>query len=247
MSEYTFTVNKDCPVCGESTRVVKVKSRLPVTKTDLDFCVHYENFNPYFYRIWFCEHCGYAADEKHFLANMSSRKRDKLWQVLGRHKLAMEFTEERGVPEAVASYMMAIHYAEIVGESYNTLASLHLALAWVYRDSGEKEKEVAEMHRAADLYDISLNKERYPIGNMSDDMVIYLVGAIYYMLNEKDKTLQYLSRLIGDKGVRVSDRKLYDKVRDLWQDVRAEKEKEKAAKADSTDKKQAGRTAGRRR
>ena len=229
MSEYTFVVTKECPVCGQSTRVVKVRSRISAVKTDLDYCIHYENFNPYFYRIWFCEHCGYAADEKHFLARLSPKKRDKLWNFLGRRHMAMEFTEERGVPEAVASFMLAIHYAELTGESANMLATLHLNLAWVYRYSEEREKEVAEMQKAAELFDLSLSKERYPIGNMSDDMAIYLVGAIYYMLGDKDRATQYLSRLISDQGVRVTDRKLYERTRDLWQDIRAEKEKEKKA------------------
>ena len=66
MGEYTFIVEKPCPMCEKTTRVVKLKSRMISEKTDEDFCVHYKNFNPYLYRIWYCEHCGYAADEKTF-------------------------------------------------------------------------------------------------------------------------------------------------------------------------------------
>ena len=70
MSEHTFVVEKNCPICGKTTRVVKTKSRLMVIKTDEDFCNHYsDGFNPYFYNIWVCEHCGFAADEKHFLGS----------------------------------------------------------------------------------------------------------------------------------------------------------------------------------
>ena len=63
--KYTFVVEKKCPVCGETTRIVKTKSRIIVDHTDEDFCVHYQEFNPYYYRIWVCEHCGYAEDESH--------------------------------------------------------------------------------------------------------------------------------------------------------------------------------------
>ena len=53
MGEFTFTVEKKCPVCGESTRVVKTKAKITVERTDEDFCVHYKDFNPYLYKIWF--------------------------------------------------------------------------------------------------------------------------------------------------------------------------------------------------
>ncbi len=220
MGEFTFLIHKPCPICGETSRIVKTKSRLLAEKTDEDFCVHYKGFNPYFYRIWFCEHCGFAADEKHFLSVLPARKKQKIQEFLGKRHLGMEFTEVRGVPEAVASYKMAIFFEELIEGTYNTRAGLYLSLAWVYRDSGEKEKEMEAMQNAADFYDKSLMKERYPIGNMTDNMVIYLVGAIYFRMGDLDKATQYLSRIIGDQKARNMDAQLYKRARDLWQDVR---------------------------
>ena len=66
-TEFTFVVEKSCPICGKSTRVVKVKSRLVATQVDNDYCCHYRDFDPYLYHIWVCEPCGFAADEKVFL------------------------------------------------------------------------------------------------------------------------------------------------------------------------------------
>lgn len=34
MGEYTFVVEKPCPICGETTRVIKLKSRIISEKTD---------------------------------------------------------------------------------------------------------------------------------------------------------------------------------------------------------------------
>lgn len=107
MGEYTFIVSKTCPICGESTRIIKLKSRIIAEKTDEDFCVHYKGINPYFYHIWFCEHCGFAADEAHFLAPMASRHKQKIRDFLQGRQLGLDFTEERGVPEAIASYKLA--------------------------------------------------------------------------------------------------------------------------------------------
>lgn len=220
MGEFTFTVQKTCPICGESTRIVKTKSKLMVEKTDEDFCVHYKGFNPYFYKIWFCEHCGFAADEKTFLGTMPSLHKKKIQEFLAQRKLGMQFVEERGIPDAVASFKLAIFYAEMTDQPLARRAGLYLELAWIYRADGEQEKEAEMMQRAADLYDTSLMTERYPINGLSDNTVVYLVGAIYFRMKDYEKSTQYLSRIIGDQSIRDNDNRLYKRARDLWQTIR---------------------------
>lgn len=226
MGQYTFTVEKKCPVCGETTRVVKVKSKLLAERTDEDFCVHYKDFNPYFYKIWFCEHCGFAADEKTFLGSIPLTHKRKIQEFLNSRKLGLKFVEERQVPDAVASFKLAIFYAELTGQSLAKRAGLYLELGWIYRASEEKEREDEMLERAISLYDRSLMTERYPINGLSDNTVIYLIGAIYYRLHDFEKSTQYLSRIIGDQRIRDEDIVLYKRARDLWQRVRGEKKEE---------------------
>lgn len=224
MGEFTFTVEKQCPICGESTRVVKTKSKLSVERTDEDFCVHYKGFNPYLYKIWFCEKCGYAADEKTFLGSMPVVHKRKIKEFLDKKKLGMEFVEVRQVPDAVAAYKLAIFYAEMTDQPLAKQAGMYLGLAWIYRYSAEKDKEMEMLQQAADLYDKSLMTERYPQNGMSDDMALYLVGAIYVRMQNYEKATQYISRLIGDQGLRERDIHLYKQARDLWQTIREDKE-----------------------
>ncbi|MCR5757824.1 MAG: DUF2225 domain-containing protein [Selenomonas sp.] len=224
MGEFTFTVEKPCPICGESTRVVKTKSKLTVERTDEDFCVHYKDFNPYLYKIWFCEKCGYAADEKTFLGSMPVVHKKKIKEFLDQRKLGMQFVEEREVPDAVAAYKLAIFYAEMTDQPLAKRAGMYLGLGWIYRYSGEQEKEYEMMQKAAELYDQSIMTERYPQNGMSDDTAVYLVGAIYYRMGEYEKATQYLSRLIGDQSLRDKDIQLYKRARDLWQTIREDKE-----------------------
>ncbi len=226
MGQYTFTVEKKCPVCGETTRVVKVKSKLLAERTDEDFCVHYKDFNPYFYKIWFCEHCGFAADEKTFLGSIPLTHKRKIQEFLNSRKLGLKFVEERQVPDAVASFKLAIFYAELTGQSLAKRAGLYLELGWIYRASEEKEREDEMLERAISLYDRSLMTERYPINGLSDNTVIYLIGALYYRLHDFEKSTQYLSRIIGDQRIRDEDIVLYKRARDLWQRVREEKKEE---------------------
>src|SRR5574344_1850839 len=224
----TFVVEKTCPICGETTRVVKVRSRLIALQTDSDFCTHYKDFNPYYYTIWVCEKCGYAADEKRFLSVMPEKDRKKIQDFLNGRKIGFNFVEERGLPEAVASFKLAIFYEELINASLGHRAGLYLEMAWIFRTSGDTEKEEPMLRKAAELYDQSLTTERYPLGQLSDTMVIYLMGAIYFRLGEAETATQYLSRIISDKDSRIQDRKLYERARYLWQDVRAARESQRA-------------------
>ena len=221
MSDKTFVVEKTCPICQESTRVVKVRSRLAVTKRDEDGCVHYDDFNPYFYTAWTCEHCGFAADEKTFTTKMPDRHLKILRNELLANKFGVDFVEERTLDDAVFALKLAISYVELVEGKFFTRAKLAQQLAWIYRDAGNEVNERKYLEQAARLYDSSLAKENFPIEGLSDSGATYLIGAIYWRLGEVEKCGVYLSRLMKDDGLRSRDPRLYDKVRDLWGDVRA--------------------------
>lgn len=228
MDSHCFMVKKPCPICKKETRVIKTRSRLIVEKTDEDFCVHYKGFNPYYYKIWVCEHCGYAADEKTFLSQMPDRQRKTLWEYLANKQLDIEFKEERDVPDAIASYQLALTYLDIVESPPSRKASYNLQLGWIYRFMGDTDKENEYLQKAAEFYDQSIVKERYPIGNLTDSGAMYLVGALYFRLGDLEKCAQHLSRVIGDQTVRSREPKIFDKARDLWEDVRAQQKKDKA-------------------
>ena len=229
MNPHTFMVEKPCPVCLKSSRVIKTRSRLVVEKTDEDFCMHYKDFNPYFYKIWICEHCGFATDEKTFLSKLPERIRRKLWDFLAQKQLDIEFVEERTLPDAIASYQLALSYLDLIEAPPSKKGATNLQLAWIYREQGDKEREEEYMRKAADFYDESIMTERYPIGNLTDTGAMYLVGAIYFRLKDYEKCAQHLSRIIGDQSLRTREALMFDRARDLWSDVREIQKKEKEA------------------
>lgn len=218
----TYVVEKTCPVCGEKTRVVKVRSRLIAETIDEDYCAHYQGFNPYFYTIWVCEHCGFAADEKRFLAVMPERHKKKIQDFLDGRTIGFTFKEERGLPEAVASFKLAIFYGEMINIPLGSLAGLYLEMAWIFRLNDDEEHESQILPKVVELYDKSLMEERYPIGLLTDTTVIYIIAALYHRMGDMEKTTQYLSRIISDNDSRIQERKLYEKARYLWQDIRSE-------------------------
>lgn len=230
MAEYTYTVEKPCPVCGEKTHATKLKARLITLGTDEDFCVHYEGVNPYRYRIWLCEHCGFAADEKQFTEEpLSARDKAKIQELLEGRKINLPYTEERTVEDAIRAYKLAIYFVERVGWPLQKKAGYCMGMAWVYRDTEEHEKEAEMLRCAAELYEKSVMTEHYPIHGMSDSMALYIAGAAYYRMGDYEKATQILSRIMSDQEVRKNDVKLFERTQNLWLDLREKKaEAEKA-------------------
>lgn len=223
MAEKTFVVEKTCPVCEKSTRITKTRSRLNVLRRDEDGYVQYENFNPCYYTIWVCEHCGFAADEKTFLAKMPERHLKILRPALELEKVKLPFVEERTVGDAETAFLLALKYLDLIKGKSSKRAKYAHQLAWIFREYGDKANEAEYLNMAAEFYEDALATERFPIETLTDNTVIYILAAIYHRLGEPQKTTAYLSQLINDKELRQTDPRIYDKARDLWREIRAAK------------------------
>lgn len=221
----TFVVEKTCPICEKTTRVVKTRSRIMVVGRDEDACTHYKDFCPYYYTVWVCEHCGFAGDEKTFTTKMPDRHLQILRAVLLTKNIDIPFVEERTLGNASTAFRLALKFVELVNGKASKKAKYAHQLAWIYREAGDAAEEAEFMNKAAQFYEAALSKEHFPIGELTDNAVIYLVAAIYCRLGERQKATTYLSRLISDKSVREREPRIFDKARDLWSDIRAAKRK----------------------
>ncbi len=223
IDKFTLVLERPCPVCENLTRVVKTKTRQIVDTRDVDLCIHYKSFNPYLYYVWACENCGFAAEETRFLSPMPKRTRGKIKSFLISNNLVMPFLRERNVQDAMSFYEMAILFSEAFEPSMGRQAGLYQKMAWIQRYEGNKEKELEYLRKTAELYEESFGKERYPIGNVSDTTALYVTAATYFLLGEYEKSTKILSRIIENQSLRSSNPNLYDRARDLWQDIRKNK------------------------
>lgn len=221
----TFVVEKICPVCEQKMRVVKTRSRIMVTSRDDDACTHYKDFNPYYYTVWICENCGFAADEKTFTTKMPDRHLTILRAVLLTKNIKVPFAAERSIENASTAFRLALKYQDLIHGKASKKAKYAHQLAWVYREAGDVAQEHEFLAKAAKYYEEALATEHFPVDALTDNAVIYLIAAIYRRLGEPDKATPYLSKLIGDQGVRQRDPRVFDKARDLWSDIRAERKK----------------------
>lgn len=222
---FTYSGEVDCPVCSKKFNVTKTRSRLIKTSQDSDFCVHYKDFNPYYYTVWICPHCGYAADEK-FFNKLKETDKAKIAQFLSKKEVKIKHSELRTREEAIVAFKLAVYFAELINAPASRLGSLYLKLAWMYREAGDAAKEQEMLPRALEHYDRSLTTERYPIGSMTDNAAMYLIAALYARIGNADTATQYLSRVIGDRRARLEPA-IYNLARDLWQELRNEKAPEK--------------------
>ena len=227
-SDYRLIVERLCPVCEQKTRVVKYKSKLPIISRDLDLCVRYDGINPYLYTVLSCEHCGFAAEEKRFLTKFPNKHQEILKDFLSDGQMAEPFHEERTVKEAASLMEMAVLFSEMTDKSPSRQANLYLKTAWIYRYAEDKENEKINLLKSAELYEKALQTERAYAGNLSANAIMYLLGAMYFLCEEYEKATTNISRIISDSNFRAQDPKLYDKARDLWQDIRAMKKPEVA-------------------
>lgn len=225
MADKTFVVEKICPVCEQKMRVVKTRSRIMATNRDEDACVHYADFNPYYYTVWICENCGLAADEKTFTTKMPDRHLLILRAVLLTKNIKVPFAAERSIEHATTSFRLALKYQDLIHGKASKKAKYAHQLAWVYREAGDVAQEREFLEKAAKFYEEALATEHFPVGELTDNAVVYLIAAIYRRLGEPDKATPYLSKLIGDQGVRQREPRVFDKARDLWSDIRAERKK----------------------
>ena len=223
--EKTFIVEKPCPVCEQITRVVKTRSRITVTGRDEDACTHYKDFNPYYYTVWVCEHCGFSGDEKTFTTKLPDRHLAILRAVLLTKNIKVPFVEERTLENAATSFRLALKFQDLIRGKDSKKAKYAHQLAWIYREAGDTAQEREFMIKAAEFYEQALAKEHFPVGELTDNAVVYLIAAIYCRLGERQQATTYLSRLIGDKAVREREPRIFDKARDLWGDIRAGRKK----------------------
>lgn len=221
--KFTYISEKTCPICESKTRIVQCKSRLVADTLDLDFCMHYKNFNPYLYTIWVCEMCGYAAEETRFQDRYADKVRKGLREFLSQNNMRTPFVETRKSEEALAFYEAAIFFNETFEPSQGRQAGLYQKMAWICRIEGDVEKEKEYLLKAAELYEVSLDSERYPVGKVSDTAATYIVAVNNFMLKDYDKASYYLNQIIGNQNLRLTAPKIYEKARGIWQDIRAMK------------------------
>ncbi len=228
MADIYYTAEKTCVICDKKFSVTRVRNRLSMLKQDSDFCTHYKEANPYYYAVWVCPHCGYAAQDTYFeepFAKVATIK-----NFLTGRDVKVNFGGQRTRQDAINTYKLAIFFADMADTLPSRQASLYLKLAWLYREGGLPDEESVMLDQAREYYEKAFLKEKIPIGNMSQVTLEYLIGELLRRTGRLSDALHYLGKVVGSPQAK-NEKRILEMAREAWSLARsAQKEQAAAAK-----------------
>ena len=220
MNDFIYNKKVICPVCNSEIEVTKVKTKgFKVKSRDTDMCVHYEDFNPLFYDVWVCEHCGYAALQDKFETVMS-RDIPLIRNGISSHWSKRSFTGERDIDNVIEAFKLALLNLKVRNAKSSEVAKICLRIAWLYRFKGDP-KETDFLNFTIAGYSEAFEKERFPIDKLDEYTCMYIIAELYRRVKKYDEATQWFSRIMSSMGAR-NNIKIMDMAREQFQLLKEE-------------------------
>lgn len=219
-AEQFFTDTTDCPVCRIRFEYLRVRTRaVRPTGRDSDFHVRYGDVNPTWYGVVVCPACGYAAYHDDFDALGDEATRRRLWEARDERiaRVALPRHGVRTEDDAIRALELAMLCYEGRETSDSRRALLLHRRAWLARDRGEANEEIAWLRQARDAYVQAYEHD----GSLSEEgaaRLAYLVGDLAHRLDDLPGAARWL-----ETAVRVApgaSSGIARTARDRLQDVR---------------------------
>lgn len=204
-----------CPICGNefTTKSVKVNA-VRISSKDSDFFVRYSSANPYFYDVWVCNLCGYAAMKSDF-EKVKSYEKDLIISNISNKWSPRRFPEIVDPTVAIDKYKLALISATSMEKSNGTIAFILLKIAWMYRLLNDSENELLFMKRSLDCFIKAFTNESFPIYGLQRDSLTYLIGDLYRRTGNNDEALLWYSKVITTIGASQKIKELARDGRDI--------------------------------
>lgn len=212
VNEYLYSKDVTCPVCGNEFNVYVVrKSNMSVERHDTDGHAIYKNVSPLLYEVWCCSTCGYTACKDNF--HKLSQKEVALVNTQIRPKWRSRFIPSLHNHElAIDLYKLALSNGLLIGSPTEDLSFICLKIAWLYRELGDKEMELAFLQKALSGFTNVFTNGRGILLSLSNEKSMYLLADLCARVGDYDKSLVWLNRVITAP---LSPADLKDKSRDL--------------------------------
>ncbi|TVX87083.1 DUF2225 domain-containing protein [Paenibacillus agilis] len=222
--EPLYQIDVRCPQCDIPYRTSRVRSRFKHAKqVDSDFCQHYTNerYNPDYYVVYVCSHCGCATTENS-KKQWTDKQKLQFQERIGKQWTARDYGGERSWETALQTYQLAVLTAQTIQESDRVLAGLLHHTAWLYRYRNNTEQELRYLKFALQAYVSVFEKEA---AELNDAKLIYMMGELYRRLGQYQDAAKCFARLIHDK--KIMDAAMIRAAREQWAVMREEMQAQK--------------------
>lgn len=185
-----------CPVCENffNARAIK-KSSYRITKRDSDFFIRYSIINPYFYDVWVCDNCGYAAIKNDFL-HLNEHDADTIRNKISPKWHRKNYPEVYDIELAIQRYKLSLLNYYVIDAKASKKAINFLKIAWMYRLKNDNENEIRSLNRALDNFSTAYYNESLPICGMDRYTTIYLIGELMRRTGKEQESLKWFSQVV---------------------------------------------------
>ncbi|WP_051623445.1 DUF2225 domain-containing protein [Clostridium hydrogeniformans] len=203
-----------CPVCDNQFKVRAVKVSAPrMVKKDSDFFITYNNINPYFYEVWICNSCGYAALKADFLKLRQFQKDLVLKNITSKWR-GRDYPNTYTLDIAIERYKLALLNYVVTNSKDSSKAITCLKLSWMYRLKNSKD-ELVFLSKSLEGFKNAFLKESFPIYGMDKFTTMYLIGELNRRIGNNSEALTWISKVITTPGVSHKLKELARDMKDL--------------------------------
>lgn len=210
--DYLYDKKVICPVCGNKFKVKAVKtSSYRMKSKDSDFFIRYELISPYFYDVWLCNSCGYAAMKSDF-ERIKKYQKDLVRVNITPKWRDRTYKEPYDIDTAIERYKLSLlNYVFIEGKASEKAMNC-LKLAWMYRLLKDTKNETSYLNQALKGFNEAYINETFPIYGMDNHTIMYLIGELNRRIGNDDEALLWLGKVIT--STTTSNKRLKDMARE---------------------------------
>lgn len=223
-SELLYDKKVQCPVCETLFTARSVKVSAPrISKKDSDLFIRYSNVNPYFYDVWLCNTCGYAAMKKDF-PNIKDYQHENIMKQITVRWKGRVYPQVYDVDIAIERYKLALLNYVAINAKHSSKAMNCLKIAWMYRLKGDEVNEMEFLKQALEGLEHAYSEESFPMYGMDRFTTMYLLGELNRRVGDFDKAMQWFSKVITTPSVSPKLKELARDQKDLIKEAKKAEE-----------------------
>lgn len=190
-----------CPVCDNDFKARAVKtSAARILKRDSDSFIIFDVINPYFYDVWVCDKCGYAAMKRDF-NKIRDSEIDLVKEKIRPKWQPRSYPDVYDVNVAIERFKLSLLNYYVIDAKASKKAMNCLKLAWMYRILEDSENEAVFLRQALEGFNYAYFNEAFPLYNMDKFTSMYIIGELNRRLGNNDESLKWFSQVITTHGV----------------------------------------------